>query len=47
MGLSGFWSFYLLHHERRLHFVSNIPIFHHSFLGIAAKLIKRYNVNRL
>ncbi len=26
---------------------SNIPIFQYSFLGIAAKLIKRYNVNRL
>ncbi len=39
MGLRGFWSFYLLHHERRLHFVSNIPSFHHSFLEITGKLI--------
>ena len=40
MGSSGFWSFYLLHR-------SNIPIFHHSFLWIAARLIKGYNVNKL
>ncbi len=40
MGLSGFWSFYLLHY-------SIIPIFHHSLIDVAIGQINSYNVNRL